>query len=87
MFLNAVSYENWTVVDREHIELAEKLKDFLRERGHQLRAKAGGAICQLVVQNLTAAVGLGRKGRGDGVLRGVLTAISDPRKGGQAAAM
>lgn len=84
---NVVSYENWTVVDREHIELSEKLKDFLRERGHQLQAKAGGAICQLVVQNLTAAAGLGRKGRGDDVLRGVLTAISDPRKGGKPAAM
>ncbi|XP_057768386.1 glutathione hydrolase 3-like isoform X2 [Salvia miltiorrhiza] len=84
---NVVSYENWTVVDGEHIELSEKLKKFLRERGHQLQAKAGGAICQLVVQNLTNTAGLGRKVRADDVLHGVLTAISDPRKGGQPAAM
>lgn len=71
---NVVSYENWTVVDGEHIELSEELREFLRERHHQLQAKAGGAICQLVVQRV----------RGDD---GVLTAVSDPRKGGWPAAM
>ncbi|KAK4483646.1 hypothetical protein RD792_010847, partial [Penstemon davidsonii] len=85
---NVVSYENWTVVDGEHVELSEERKQFLRERGHQLHAKAGGAICQLVVQNLTANVDLGRKVRNNGgVLRGLLTAVSDPRKGGCPAAI
>ncbi|KAL7096848.1 hypothetical protein ACP275_10G106100 [Erythranthe tilingii] len=86
---NVVSYENWTVVDGEHIELSEERKEFLRERGHQLEAKAGGAICQLVVQNLTTnrVDGLGRKTKLDNVVRGVLTAVSDPRKGGWPAAM
>lgn len=80
-------YENWTVVDGEHIEVSEERKEFLRERGHQLQAKAGGAICQLVVQNLTGASELGRKVKNDNVLHGVLTAISDPRKGGSPAAI
>ncbi|EYU27245.1 hypothetical protein MIMGU_mgv1a023702mg [Erythranthe guttata] len=86
---NVVSYENWTVVDGEHIELSEERKGFLRERGHQLDAKAGGAICQLVVQNLTTNTvdGFGRKTKLDNVVRGVLTAVSDPRKGGWPAAM
>lgn len=84
---NVVSYENWTVVDGEHIELSENRKEFLRGRGHQLQAKAGGAICQLVVQSVGDKIDLGRKLREDDVLRGVLTAISDPRKGGWPAAM
>ncbi|KZV48366.1 gamma-glutamyltranspeptidase 3 [Dorcoceras hygrometricum] len=79
---NIVSYENWTVVDGEHIELSEENKHFLRTRGHQLKAKAGGAICQLVVQNLNNAPNFGRKMGHDDVIRGVLTAVSDPRKGG-----
>ncbi|KAL7093708.1 hypothetical protein ACP275_11G056300 [Erythranthe tilingii] len=85
---NVVSYENWTVVDGEHIELSEKRKELLREKGHELKAKAGGAICQLVVQNLTNAVDFsGRKVRNKNVLCGVLTAVSDPRKGGWPAAV
>lgn len=85
---NVVSYEDWTVVDGEHIELSEERKQFLRERGHQLKAKGGGAICQLVVQNLTNTLDLGRKIiRADNIVRGTLTAVSDPRKGGWPAAM
>lgn len=86
---NVVSYENWTVVDGEHIEVSENRREFLRERGHQLQAKAGGAICQLVVQNVINETGSGQKVRGGArdVLRGVLTAVSDPRKGGWPAAM
>ncbi|CAA0814302.1 Gamma-glutamyltranspeptidase 3 [Striga hermonthica] len=88
LFPNIVSYENWTVIDGEHIELSEERKRFLRERGHWLQAKAGGAICQLVVQNLTKSVDLGRRklGNGGNVFRGMLTAVSDPRKGGCPAA-
>ncbi|KAK6147792.1 hypothetical protein DH2020_018704 [Rehmannia glutinosa] len=44
---NVVSHENWTVVDGEHIELPEKRKQFLRERGHRLKAKAGGQFVSL----------------------------------------
>ncbi|KAL6560999.1 Gamma-glutamyltranspeptidase 3 [Orobanche hederae] len=84
---NVVSYENWTVVDGEHIELSENRKEFLRDRGHQLQAKVGGAICQLVVQNLTHMLNLGQKVKNDNVLHGMLTAVSDPRKGGWPAAI
>lgn len=84
---NVVRYENWTVVDGEHIEVSEERKKFLRDRGHQLQAKAGGAICQLVVQNLTSTRLFRRKMKNDNVLHGVLTAISDPRKGGSPAAI
>lgn len=71
------------MVDGEHIELSEMRKGFLRERGHELEAKAGGAICQLVVQNLTS-----RKAKNEKkAFRGTLTAVSDPRKGGSPAAI
>nr|GEX99666.1 gamma-glutamyltranspeptidase 1 [Tanacetum cinerariifolium] len=49
---NVVYYENWTVIDGDHIELSEDRKKFLVERGHELEPKAGGAICQLVIQKL-----------------------------------
>ncbi|KAL0308545.1 UNVERIFIED_CONTAM: Glutathione hydrolase 3 [Sesamum radiatum] len=38
---NIVSYENWTVVDGEHIELSEERKQFLRERAINCRQKQG----------------------------------------------
>ncbi|KAL6568909.1 hypothetical protein OROHE_003650 [Orobanche hederae] len=79
---NVVLYENWTAVDGEHIELSENRKEFLRERGHQLQSKVGGAICQLVVQNLAHMLNLRQKVKNDNVLHGMLTAMSDPRKGG-----
>ncbi|CAA2933341.1 gamma-glutamyltranspeptidase 3 [Olea europaea subsp. europaea] len=84
---NVVSYENWTVIDGEHIELSEENKQFLKERGHQLQGKAGGAICQLIVQNLTNSMDLGRKVIKNEIFHGVLTAVSDPRKDGRPAAI
>ncbi|KAJ8766708.1 hypothetical protein K2173_005319 [Erythroxylum novogranatense] len=89
---NAVLYENWTIIDGDHIELAEERKVFLKERGHRLQSMASGAIVQLVVQTLQNSVeNLGRKyGRhtkDSSVLRGILTAVSDPRKDGRPAAV
>ncbi|CAI9759046.1 unnamed protein product [Fraxinus pennsylvanica] len=84
---NVVSYENWTVIDGEHIELSEENKQFLIERGHQLQGKAGGAICQLIVHNLTNSMDLGRKMIKNKIFHGVLTAVSDPRKDGRPAAI
>ncbi|XP_022893273.1 glutathione hydrolase 3-like isoform X3 [Olea europaea var. sylvestris] len=84
---NVVSYENWTVIDGEHIELSEENKQFLTERGHHLQGKAGGAICQLIVQNLTNSMDLGRKVIKNEIFHGVLTAVSDPRKDGRPAAI
>ncbi|KAI8553670.1 hypothetical protein RHMOL_Rhmol05G0034400 [Rhododendron molle] len=90
---NVVLYENWTVIDGDHIELPDERKHFLEERGHQLQATSGGAICQLVVQNLgnNNAFEMGRKhGKvppHDQIFHGTLTAISDPRKDGRPAAV
>lgn len=85
---NVVSYENWTVIDGEHIELAEETKIFLIGKGHQLQAKAGGAIVQFVVQTLKKPVEMGRKyGKNSDIFHGTLTAVSDPRKDGKPAAL
>ncbi|KAE9448739.1 hypothetical protein C3L33_19369, partial [Rhododendron williamsianum] len=90
---NVVLYENWTVIDGDHIELPDERKHFLEERGHQLQARSGGAICQLVVQNLgnNNAFEMGRKhGKvppHDQIFHGTLTAVSDPRKDGRPAAV
>lgn len=75
------------MINGEHIELSEGRKQFLRERGHQLQAEAGGAVCQLVVQNITKSPDLGRKTKNNKVYSGILTAVSDPRKGGWPAAV
>lgn len=88
---NVVSYENWTVIDGDHIEISEESKLFLEKRGHQLKAKAGGAIVQFVVQTLQNPINRIRKiGKGIDnaqVLHGILTAVSDPRKDGRPAAV
>ncbi|XP_031263088.1 glutathione hydrolase 3 [Pistacia vera] len=88
---NMVLYENWTVIDGDHIELTDERKLFLEERGHQLEAKAGGAIVQFVVQNLQNPIKIGRKIGKDInnalIFHGTLTAVSDPRKNGRPAAI
>lgn len=87
---NVVLYEDWNCIDGEHIELAYEKRKFLEERGHELEAKSGGAICQLVVQDFQNTIAMGRKnGKAakDQVLHGILTAVSDPRKDGKPAAL
>lgn len=89
---NVVLYENWTVIDGDHIELPDERKSYLKERGHQLNAVAEGAIVQLAVQTLQNPVNNvgGRKHGGDynaNIFRGTLTAVSDPRKNGRPAAI
>ncbi|KAG4194728.1 hypothetical protein ERO13_A06G069200v2 [Gossypium hirsutum] len=85
---NLVYYENWTVIDGDHIELADETKIFLREKGHELRAKSGGAIVQFVVQALQKDIERGRKfGKDSYIFHGTLTAVSDPRKDGKPAAV
>lgn len=87
---NVVLYEDWNCIDGEHIELAYEKQKFLEERGHELEAKSGGAICQLVVQDFRNTIAIGRKnGKAakDQVLHGILTAVSDPRKDGKPAAL
>lgn len=87
---NVVLYEDWKCIDGEHIQLAYEKRKFLEERGHELEAKSGGAICQLVVQDFQNTIAMGRKnGKAakDQVLHGILTAVSDPRKDGKPAAL
>ncbi|GKG31469.1 hypothetical protein Tco_0426419, partial [Tanacetum coccineum] len=75
------------LIDGDHIELSEDRKKYLVERGHELEPKAGGAICQLVIQTLRKP-NVNRNLRYDQkeVLKGMLTAVSDPRKDGRPAA-
>ncbi|GJW17911.1 gamma-glutamyltranspeptidase 1 [Tanacetum coccineum] len=84
---NVVDYENWTVIDGDHIELSCDRKEFLRERGHILQSKSGGAVSQLIVQTLKKPIENRRVSYNHNqVLKGMLTAISDPRRGGRPAA-
>ncbi|XVF88667.1 hypothetical protein PTKIN_Ptkin19aG0068800 [Pterospermum kingtungense] len=87
---NVVCYENWTVIDGDHIELAKETKIFLAEKGHQLVAQSGGAIVQFVVQTLQNQnpIEMGRKyGKDTNIFHGKLTAVSDPRKDGKPAGL
>lgn len=76
---NIVTYENWTVLNGQHIELSSESKVGLSQRGHWLEAQSSGAISQLVVQNLNNPVKLESDNQ---VFYGKLTAVSDPRKAG-----
>ncbi|PWA90995.1 gamma-glutamyltranspeptidase 1 [Artemisia annua] len=83
---NVVYYENWTVIDGDHIELSDDQKKFLIERGHVLQSKSGGAVSQLIVQTLKKPIENRRVSYNHKqVLKGMLTAISDPRKDGRPA--
>ncbi|KAF9616013.1 hypothetical protein IFM89_027952 [Coptis chinensis] len=81
---NVVLYENWTLIDGDHIELSLGKRLFLMERGHELKGEAAGAICQLVVQTIHTpnnTVEENKIGTRKQVFQGMLTAVSDPRKG------
>lgn len=87
---NVVLYEDWTCIDGEHIELSTEIRQFLEDRGHKLEARSGGGISQFIVQALDNTIPKARKNGKtpkDQVLRGVLTAVSDPRKDGRPAAI
>ncbi|KAI4376564.1 hypothetical protein MLD38_014311 [Melastoma candidum] len=89
---NVVHYENLTCIDGDHIELTDDSKLYLKQRGHKLEARAGGAIVQLIAQRFdgTNPINLGRKGgrvSSNQAFKGILTAVSDPRKDGRPAAV
>uniref|UniRef100_A0A0D9UWS4 Gamma-glutamyl transferase n=1 Tax=Leersia perrieri TaxID=77586 RepID=A0A0D9UWS4_9ORYZ len=85
---NVVVYENETVIDGEVIELSGEAREFLQRRGHRLNSTESGAVCQFIVQDLLAPVGGGNGGAGgENVFHGMLTAVSDPRKGGSPAGL
>lgn len=71
---NVVSYENWTTVSGDHIEVPAETRAVLQSKGHVLQSLAGGTICQFVVQRLQHPK--------KGVVFGELVGVSDPRKGG-----
>ncbi|KAI7725871.1 hypothetical protein M8C21_010939 [Ambrosia artemisiifolia] len=84
---NVVYYENWTVINGDHIELSDDRKEFLEERGHVLEAKSGGGVSQFIVQTLTNPIANRRLSYSHKqVFKGMLTGVSDPRKDGKPAA-
>ncbi|KAF6174855.1 hypothetical protein GIB67_026343 [Kingdonia uniflora] len=66
---NVVLYENWTMVDGDHIELSDKSKSFLADRNHLLKGQASGAVCQLIVQTPQTAINMERKSRSGLVIK------------------
>lgn len=90
---NVVQYENFTAINGDYIGVTEDSKMFLAERGHELEALSGGAIVQLIVQSFQEEeeemiLEFGRKiGKKSKPLKGLLTAVSDPRKDGKPAAV
>ncbi|WZY85933.1 glutathione hydrolase 3-like [Brassica napus] len=95
---NVVQYENFTAINGDHIGVTKNSKMFLAERGHELEEVSGGAIVQLIVQSFEEEedkeniIELGRKLGKDSTRRlkqfkGLLTAVSDPRKDGKPAAV
>ncbi|XP_010438326.1 PREDICTED: gamma-glutamyltranspeptidase 3-like [Camelina sativa] len=90
---NVVQYENFTAINGDYIGLTEDTKMFLAERGHEFEAVSGRAIVQLIVQTFKEDkeedmfIDIGRKiGKHKKPLKGLLTAVSDPRKDGKPAA-
>ncbi|MQM20810.1 hypothetical protein Taro_053838 [Colocasia esculenta] len=73
---NVVQYENWTTVTGDHFEVPADIRAALQKKGHVLQGLPGGTISQLVVHNVGDSDVHGE------VLKGKLTAVSDPRKGG-----
>ncbi|CAN7119575.1 unnamed protein product [Brassica rapa subsp. narinosa] len=95
---NVVQYENFTAINGDHIGVTKNSKMFLEERGHELEEVSGGAIVQFIVQSFEEEedkekiIELGRKLGKDSTKRlkpfkGLLTAVSDPRKDGKPAAV
>ena len=88
---NVVRYEHLIAPAGDHIEVSEEKRLFLKRRGHQLKESSALAITQLIVQSLKSGTNMnGEMNEDDGklqILRGSLTGVSDPRKGGLPAAV
>lgn len=98
---NVVRYENFTAINGDHIGVNKDIKMFLEEKGHELEEmSSGGAIVQLIVQSFKEeeeedkemVTDFGRKLGKDFIkkpkpFKGLLTAVSDPRKDGKPAAV
>lgn len=95
---NVVRYENFTAINGDHIGVSRDSKMFLEEKGHELEEmSSGGAIVQLIVQSFKEekeemVIDFGRR-LGKEIIKktktfkGLLTAVSDPRKDGKPAAV
>lgn len=83
---NVVSYENWTTVLGEHIELPSKMIAGLRKRGHKLQGVVGGSICQIILHSIHTHANMteleGQNPAKKNIVYGNLIAVSDPRKAG-----
>ncbi|KAJ4913390.1 Gamma-glutamyltranspeptidase 3 [Raphanus sativus] len=96
---NVVRYENFTAINGDHIGVSRDSKMFLEEKGHELEEmSSGGAIVQLIVQSFKEekeemVIDFGRRLGKDNTIKkpkpfkGLLTAVSDPRKDGKPAAV
>nr|BAD22536.1 gamma-glutamyl transferase [Raphanus sativus] len=95
---NVVRYENFTAINGDHIGFSKDSKMFLEEKGHELEEmSSGGAIVQLIVQSFKEeeemVIDFGRRLGKDNTIKktktfkGLLTAVSDPRKDGKPAAV
>ncbi|KFK29480.1 hypothetical protein AALP_AA7G139500 [Arabis alpina] len=95
---NVVRYENFTAINGDHIGFTEDSKMFLEQRGHEVKEISGGAIVQLIVQNFKEEkdeemiIEIARKigkvyTKKAKQFKGLLTAVSDPRKDGKPAAV
>ncbi|VVB11171.1 unnamed protein product [Arabis nemorensis] len=96
---NVVRYENFTAINGDRIGFTEDSKMFLEQRRHELKEISGGAIVQLIVQSLKEEkqeedmiIEIARKFGKDypkkpKQFKGLLTAVSDPRKDGKPAAV
>lgn len=76
---NWVSYENFTNVRAEHIEVLLKTRLGLIRRGHELKSSSQ-AVCQFVLHDLSNPVV--PYNNQNGIFIGKLTAVSDLRKDG-----
>ncbi|KAJ1387872.1 Nucleophile aminohydrolase, N-terminal [Sesbania bispinosa] len=87
---NVVRCENFNAYDGDHIELSKETRLFLEERGHQVNASIPQAITQLIVQSFKTPINMNRKigeNTNSQAKHGILTGVSDPRKGGSPAAL
>ncbi|XP_062090949.1 glutathione hydrolase 3-like [Humulus lupulus] len=88
---NKVTSENWTVICGNRIEVSERTKLFLEERGHLVEPRPVDAVTQLVVvkklKNPTYIIGR-ENGKFPNAqpVHDTLIAVSDPRKDGRPAA-
>ncbi|CAM6129364.1 unnamed protein product [Calypogeia fissa] len=84
---DVLNYENYTTVKGDVELLPDYTVRFLSSRGHDLAIETSGAVCQLIIQDLTRSARVPRKmhhttPENKEVFRGRLIGVSDLRKDG-----